>query len=353
MVRLQLTDEQRQELTRASRQAVGRVALRAQMVLLSGRGYSVPQIAKIHDCGTEVVRTWLHRYEQEGVAGLEDELRSGRPPKDPLAGSIVDAQASQPPRNSGLVQSFWTVALLTAFLATRFGLVLSCASVRRYLHLSGWRWRRPRLDTARKRDSEAASLLAALERARELAVGGLAHLLYFDECDLHLRREASPRKGSAKTLKVPVIRSMWMKGERVRVPTPGKNRRHAFFGALDAVTGEWYWMDSERKLAAHFVTFLNRIVAAYPTGALYLALDSAPTHTAKVVDKWLLANPRVRVLWLPKYSAHKHNPVERVWRSMKDNVAANRLTGSIEDLAAYAGRFLHGVKPRTARLEAA
>ncbi len=338
MVRLQLTDEQRQELTRASRQAVGRVALRAQMVLLSGRGYSVPQIAKIHDCGTDVVRTWLHRYEQEGVAGLEDELRSGRPPKDPLAGSIVDAQASQPPRNSGLVQSCWTVALLTAFLATRFGLALSCASVRRSLHLEGWRWRRPRLDTARKRDSEAASKLAALERARELAVGGLAHLLYFDECDLHL---------------VPVMRSMWMKGDRVRVPTPGKNRRHAFFGALDAVTGEWYWMDSERKLAAHFVAFLNRIVAAYPTGALYLALDSAPTHTAKVVDKWLLANPRVRVLWLPKYSAHKHNPVERVWRSMKDNVAANRLVGSIEDLAACAGRFLDGVKPLTARLEAA
>ena len=204
MVRLQLTDEQRQELTRASRQAVGRVALRAQMVLLSGRGYSVPQIAKIHDCGTDVVRTWLHRYEQEGVAGLEDESRSGRPPKDPLARSIVDAQASQPPRNSGLVQSCWTVALLTAFLATRFGLVLSCASVRRYLHLEGWRWRRPRLDTARKRDSEAASKLAALERARELAVGGLAHLLYFDECDLHLRREASSRKGGAKT---PILRS--------------------------------------------------------------------------------------------------------------------------------------------------
>lgn len=28
-----------------------------------------------------------------------------------------------------------------------------------------------------------------------------------------------------------------------------------FFGALDAVTGEWYWMDSEHKLAVHFVAF--------------------------------------------------------------------------------------------------
>ncbi len=177
-----------------------------------------------------------------------------------------------------------------------------------------------------------------LGRAQELANKGVAHLLYLDECDLHL---------------MPVIRSMWMKGERVRVLTPGKNRRRAFFGTLDAVTGEWYWMDHERKLAVHFVTFLNQIVAAYPAGTLYLALDSAPAHTAKVVHRWLVANPRVVVLWLPKYSAHKHNPVERVWRSMKDNVAANRLAGSIDELTDCAARFLDAVKPHHSHLEAA
>ncbi|HZC84959.1 MAG TPA: hypothetical protein VE194_11040 [Rubrobacter sp.] len=45
---MQVTDEQRRELEQVSRQAVGRVALRAHMVLLSARGYSVPQIAAIH-----------------------------------------------------------------------------------------------------------------------------------------------------------------------------------------------------------------------------------------------------------------------------------------------------------------
>lgn len=80
MIRVQLSAEQRAELTQVSRQAVGRVARRAQMVLLSGRGSSVPEIARVHDCGSDVVRTWLHRYEQQGVAGLEDESRSGRPP---------------------------------------------------------------------------------------------------------------------------------------------------------------------------------------------------------------------------------------------------------------------------------
>ena len=57
MVYLSLTQTQRDELTSLSHQAIGRVALRAQMVLLSDRGFTVPWIAVIHACGQDVVRT--------------------------------------------------------------------------------------------------------------------------------------------------------------------------------------------------------------------------------------------------------------------------------------------------------
>src|ERR1051326_5103538 len=120
MIYVSLTQTQRDELTSLSHQAIGRVALRAQMVLLSDRGFTVPQIAQVHACGHDVVRTWLHRYQQQGVAGLEDEPRSGRPLKDPLAGLIVDTRASQSPSCSGHVQTCWSVSLLAAFLARRF-----------------------------------------------------------------------------------------------------------------------------------------------------------------------------------------------------------------------------------------
>ena len=42
-----LTDEQRRDLERGRRRAVGRVSQRAHMVLLSARGYTVRQIAEI------------------------------------------------------------------------------------------------------------------------------------------------------------------------------------------------------------------------------------------------------------------------------------------------------------------
>jgi transposase len=294
------------------------------MVLLCARGYSVPQIAQIHDCGEDVVRTWLHRYQDRGVAGLADEPRSGRPPKDRLAAEIVDTQASQPPDCSGHAQAYWTVATLTAFLLSRFRLVLSRSSVRRYLKAKGWRWARPRLAPARKRDPEAPAKLAALAEAQQAVAQGRGHLLYLDECDLHL---------------LPVIRAMWMKGPRLRIPTPGTNAKRAFFGALDAASGRWSWVDHDRKLAVHFVAFLDHLAAQYPTGPLYLALDNAPTHTAKVVERWLAAHPRVQVLWLPKYGAHEVNPVERIWGLLKTDIAANRLAGTLPALVTAAQRF--------------
>jgi transposase len=58
-----LAEPGRQVLERLRRRAVGRVSQRAHMVLLSTRGYSVPQLADIFDVGADVVRTWLHCYQ--------------------------------------------------------------------------------------------------------------------------------------------------------------------------------------------------------------------------------------------------------------------------------------------------
>src|SRR5678809_726577 len=91
-------------------------------------------------------------------------------------------------------------------------------------HQAGWRWARPRLAPAthaprgqRKEDPAATLKLALLAQA----VASAATLLYLDECDLHL---------------LPVIRACWMKGPRLRVPTPGQNAKRALFGALDALS---------------------------------------------------------------------------------------------------------------------
>ena len=63
----------------------------------------------------------------------------------------------------------------------------------------------------------------------------------------------------------------------------------------------------------HFVAFLELLVAAYPPGRLYIALDGAPAHRAKVMQRGAEAPPRVILLRLPTSATHDENPVERVW----------------------------------------
>ncbi len=334
MLRTTLSTEQRTALEGLRRHAVGRVAGRAQMVLLNDQGYHVPEIARIAGCGREVARHWLHRYQQLGSPGLYDEPRSGRPRTHPWADLVVDTQASQSPPCSGQVQTCWSVGLLGAFLGRRFGIPLSGASLRRSLHRQGWRWARPRLAPAPRVDPEAERKVAALAAAGIQVQAGQGQLLLVDESDLHL---------------LPVLRAMGMKGPRRRIPipTPGANRRHAFFGARrgDALSGNWISTDHERKRAAHLLAFLQRLLALYPQGPLYVALDSAPIHTARLIAHWLADHPRVTALWLPKYAAHEQNPVERIWGLMKTAVAANRPAGSMDALLQAARDFLATLRP--------
>lgn len=331
-------DEVERELERLRRQGVGRVSQRAHLVLLSLRGFSVAELANIFGWGEDVVRLWLHRFEHRGTRPigevLEDAPRSGRPPKDSLAGHIIDAQASQSPPCFGLVQSSWTVALLACHLATVFGLVLSLASVRGYLHRFRWRWGRPKLTIENlrrqwpRRDPERLAKLAALEQAEVEARAhpDRVHLLYTDESDLCL---------------LPVVRACWQKiGRQLRIPTPGvANPKRTLFGALNIVTGRWFDLVAKGRKAVHFEALLDLVEAAYPTGQIVIGLDGAPAHTAKRIERWRQAHPRVLFCWLPKYSAHESNPVESIWRELKAKITANRYYGQIEYLVQAAHRF--------------
>jgi transposase len=52
------------------------VRQRAQCLLLSNRGYRVPELADIFTTRTHTVREWFTRWESDGIKGLE--IRIGR-----------------------------------------------------------------------------------------------------------------------------------------------------------------------------------------------------------------------------------------------------------------------------------
>jgi hypothetical protein len=57
---------------------------------------------------------------------------------------------------------------------------------------------------------------------------------------------------------------------------------------------------------------LTTLLTTYPAGTIYVIVDNASIHTSRAVKCWLTLHTRLRLVYLPIYSGHRLNPVERV-----------------------------------------
>jgi transposase len=135
--RIVLTVAQWRLLTARARRASGqhRDVLRARIVLAAARGCSNAAIARDLGVGVDTVRTWRRRFAEEGLSGLQDRFRSGRPRT--FAAAVVaevKALACALPAEAGTPLARWSCPDLAAAAVQR-GMTasLSASTVRRWL----------------------------------------------------------------------------------------------------------------------------------------------------------------------------------------------------------------------------
>lgn len=327
------TDEELRELKRMTRQEVGRVSQRAQMVLLSSQHRIVPEIARIFDTSSVTVRFWLGRFDEEGPAGLLDRPRSGRPRKaNHEVVASVEGLIGDDPAKAGYLATIWTVAMMALALTKKVGVALSESTVRAIFKQLDLRWGRPRLAMPNKVDPEKAQKQWRLAQT-VIEAGPEAVILYGDESRIEL---------------LPLIRAMWhWVGQQVRVPTPGSNDTRALFGALNIRTGRWVHLVRKRMKKEDFIAFLEHLLVEYPSAPIVLIVDNYSSHTAHVVADWLVEHKRLQLVYLPKYCSNL-NPVERIWLQLKNSIAANRLYGSMALLLDAVQSFFKEMTPEQA-----
>lgn len=332
------SDAELQELKRMTRQEIGRVGQRAQMVLLSAERRSVPEIAIIFAVKYKTVRKWLRRFDAEGPVGLYDDPRSGRPRTlTETVHTTLSDMIQQDPEHTGYAANFWTVAMLALAIAEKIGVYLSVSSLRQALHTAGLTWKRPRLAMPHKTDPQKAAKQWALAQA-VIAAGETAVVLYADESRIEL---------------LPLVRAMWQRvGQQLRIPTPGSNQTRALFGALEIRTGHWTYLIREHMHKEDFIVFLEHLLTVYASQPIILIVDNYSSHTAKAVAAWLAEHPRLQLHYLPKYCSHL-NPVENIWLRLKGKTAANRLFGSLSCLLEAVASFFDRMTPSMALIWAA
>jgi transposase len=328
-IRIELNDEQRQELRQLAREAVRRVSERAHLVLLSDQGKSVPEIGALMDYSAQAVYPWLARYQRHGVAGLYDEPRSGRPPDEPHLVAIVQAQTGQPPASFGYAEPGWTVGGLLRHLRQRFRLLVSRSTRRRALPRAGFVWGRPKLILPQRRDPAADAKVAHLTT---VLADPTAIILAEDECEMML---------------LPVVRATWhRRGEQPQVLTPGQNRKRPSFGTVNLRTGAWHYRLTDRKRSVEFIAALTEILTAYPVGRIAILVDNGSIHTSQAVQQWLQTHARLQLVSLPSCAGHKYNPTEKIWWRLKDASSANRGFKLLAELDAALHQHLASLTPQ-------
>jgi len=114
-------------------------------VLLVAQGMTCPEVARALGDSPRTVQNWLRRFEEEGLAGLSEAERPGRPR------TLTDAQRAQVgealrslPAVYGLGGNLWDGKTLSAFIAKRFGVELGVRQCQRLFRQLDFRLRKPR-----------------------------------------------------------------------------------------------------------------------------------------------------------------------------------------------------------------
>lgn len=129
------------------------VRSRCEMILLSHEGLSPPQIARRVRLSDRTVRRTLDRYEAEGLAGLGDKARPGRPARVTAAYlEQLEQAVERNPRELGLAFSNWTTANLATYMAQQTGIEIKARQLENYLKAHRWRLRRPVHSVKHKQD---------------------------------------------------------------------------------------------------------------------------------------------------------------------------------------------------------
>jgi transposase len=145
MLRLrELSEEERKTIERlvhARNTPAGKLK-RAQIIWLASQGRQTPEIAKQLNVSERMVRNRLHRFNEQGLQGLEEAPRSGRPvtytPEE--VSSIIQTALSKP-RDLGEDYATWTLDRLVDHLSRIKGVRMKRSRISEIFIAEGLRWR--------------------------------------------------------------------------------------------------------------------------------------------------------------------------------------------------------------------
>lgn len=292
-----------------------RLAFRARVIVAAAGGEGSASIARREGVRLTTVSTWRKRFAEQGLAGLQDERRSGRPE---IYGSAAEQRIlamleESPPEGYGS----WNGSLIAKALGD-----IPADQVWRILRRNGIQLQRRRswcISTDPEFAPKAAEIVALYldppENAVVLCVDEKPHIQALERVQGYLRLP----NGTA------------VRGQNHEYKRHGTS---TLFAAFEVHTGKVQGMHTKRRRREEFLAFMNEVVAEHPDKELHVILDNLNTHKPKH-DAWLARHPNVHFHFTPTHASWL-NQVE-VWFSILSRQAL--LNSSFDSVAMLVQRI--------------
>jgi transposase len=294
--KIRLTDDDRKILESRIRNSKTeqRGVLRARIILAAAQDETTISIAKELQVRANTVSKWRTRFAKEGLSGLDDSKRSGKPSRyQEDTDRRVLSKLDEPPPEG---YSRWNGRLLAKALGdvTKH----QVWRILRRLNISLERRRSWCISTDPQFARKAADIVGLYLDPPENAV-----VICVDE-----KPQIQALERAQGWLKLPNGRALTGFSHGYK-----RHGTTTLFAALEVTTGQVKAGHYNRRRRVEFLDFMNQIVADYPDKELHVILDNLNTHKPKN-DMWLKKHPHVKFHYTPT-SASWLNQIE-VWFSI-------------------------------------
>ena len=318
-----LTDDEKYQLLSLanSRSLPHGVVRRAQIVLACAQGEANASIARRMRLSDATVGKWRKRYRMQGIEGLHDELRPGRPrthDDERVAEVINTALQTKPPDGA----THWSVRAM----AEQSG--VSKSTVQRWFSLFA-------IQPHRQRYFKLSNDPFFVEKVRDIV--GL-YLNPPDHAVVLCVDEKTQVQALNRTQPMLPMGLGYVEGVTHDYVRHGTT---TLFAALDIATGQVIAQCKKRHRHQEFLAFLRHIDANVPEPFdVHLIADNYATHKHPKVRAWLARRPRYHIHYTPTYASWL-NQVER-WFGIITQTAIRRGSFSnVSELVNKIDLFVH------------
>jgi transposase len=318
-VGVELSARDRDELvswTRSPSMKAG-LAQRARVVLLAADGVGTTEIVRRVGLSKPAVIGWKRRFAAEGIAGLDDRAKSGRPRViDPV--QIVLATLEPPPENLGVTH--WSSRLLARHLGVSD---FTVSTTWKKWGLQPWRVQTFKFSTDPELETKIRDVVGLYLNPPDKAI-----VLCVDE-----KSQVQALDRTAPVL--PLRPGLPEKATHDYV----RHGTTTLFAASEVATGKVTDACYPRHRHEEFLKFLKQVAKTYPRVKLHIVCDNYATHKHPAVRTWLETHKRITMHYTPT-SGSWLNMVEIFFGIITRQAIRRGTFTSVKDLTGAIGIFI-------------